>query len=59
MYFTVNTAFFNYLDQIDNLTETLNVPILMNNTSFEQTLPLSLNASKYDSDLLTAPKTLK
>ena len=28
MYFMVNTAFVNYLDQIDNLTETLEFPIL-------------------------------
>ena len=28
MYFTVNTAFVNYLDQISNLTETIKVPIL-------------------------------
>ena len=59
MYFTVNTAFVNYLDQIDNLTETLEVPILKNKTTFEQTLPVSLNGSKFDSDLLAAPTTLK
>ena len=28
MYFTVNTAFINYLDQINNLTDSLIVPIL-------------------------------
>ena len=28
MYFTVNIAFVNYLDQIDNLTEMLEFPIL-------------------------------
>ena len=28
MYFTVNTGFVNYLDQIDNLTKTLEFPIL-------------------------------
>ena len=27
MYFMLNTAFVNYLDQIDNLTETLEFPI--------------------------------
>ena len=59
MYFTVNIAFVNYLDQIDNLTETINVPILKNKTTFEQTLPISLKASKFDSELLTAPKPLK
>ena len=59
MYFTVNTAFVNYLDQVDNLTDSLDVPILLDKTTFEQTLPISLNASKFDSDLQTAPKTLK
>ena len=59
MYFTVNTAFVNYLDHIDNLTETLEVPILMNKITFQQTLPISLNASKFYSNLLVASKTLK
>ena len=59
MFFMVNTAFVNYLNQIDNLTETLQVPILKNKTTFEQILPISLNVSKFDSDLLTGPKTLK
>ena len=59
VYFVVNTAFVNYLDQIDNLTETINVPILNNKTTFEQTLPISLNASNFDTELLIAPKTLK
>ena len=59
MHFMVNTAFVNYLDQIDNLTETLEFPILKNKTTFEQTLPISLNISKFDSKLLTAPRNLK
>ena len=59
MYFTVNTASVNYLDQIDNLTDTPEYPILKNKTTFEQTLPTSLNVSKFYSDLLTAPETLK
>ena len=58
-YFTVNTAFVNYSDQIDNLTETLEFPILRNKTTFEQTLPISQNVSVFDWELLTAPKTLK
>ena len=44
---------------MDNLTESLKVPILKNKTTFKQTLPLSLNISKFDSELLAAPKTLK
>ena len=59
MYFMVNTAFVNYLDQIDNFTEMLEVPILKNRATLEKTLPTSFNASKFDCDLLTAPKTLK
>ena len=55
----VNTAFVNYLDQKGNLTETLKFPILKNKTTFKQTLPLSLNLSNFDSDFLTAPRTLK
>ena len=46
MYFTVNTAFVIYLDQIDNLTETLEAPFLKSRTTFVQTLLISLNASK-------------
>ena len=59
MYFMVNTAFVSYLDQIDNLTETLEFPTLKNKTAFEQTLHRSLNISKFDSELPTAPRTLK
>ena len=59
VYFMGNTAFVNYLDQIDSLTEMLEFPVLKNKTTFEQTLPISLNVSKFDSDLLTAPRTLK
>ena len=46
MYFTVNTAFANYLDKFPNLTESLEFPIIKNNTTFEQTLPISLNIFK-------------
>ena len=59
MYFTVNTAFVNYLDKFPNLTESLEFPILRNKTTFEQTLPISLNVSKFDPTLLTASSNLK
>ena len=59
MYFTVNTAFVNYLDQFDNLTESLEFPIVKNTTTFKQTLPISLNISRFDLELLTAPRNLK
>ena len=58
MYFTVNTAFTNYINQF-NLTEDLKFPILTNKTTLEYTLPIFLNNSKFDNSLLTAPQTLK
>ena len=58
MYFTVNTAFFNYLDQFPNLTESLEFPIIKNKTTFEQVLSISLNVSKFDPTLLTASSDL-
>ena len=59
MYFTVNTSFVNYLDKCPNLTESLEVPIIRKRTMFEQTLPISLNISKFDQTLLTASSDLK
>ena len=38
------------------MTESLEFPILKNKTTFEQTLPISLNISKFDSELLTATR---
>ena len=59
MYFTMNTAFVKYLDQFTNLTESLRTPIIRNQTTFKQTLLTSLNISKFDTGLLTAPRNLK
>ena len=59
MYFTVNTAFINYLDQFPTLTESLEFLIIENKTTFEQVLPISLNISKFDPTLLTASSDLK
>ena len=59
IYFMVNTAFVNYLDQFNNLTETGDIPILKNKTTFKKTLPISLNVSKFYLELLTAPRNLK
>ena len=56
MYFTVNTNFDNYFD---NLTESLRFLILLNKITQKQTLPISLQSIEFDSDLLQAPKTLK
>ena len=59
MYFMVNKAFVNYLDQRNNLTESLEIPILKNKTTFKQTLSVPLNISNFDSYLLRAPRMLK
>ena len=59
MYLMVNTAFVNYLDKFTNLTESLEFPIIRNKTTFEHTLPISLNVSKFDPTLLTALSDLK
>ena len=56
MYFLVNIAFVNYLD---NLTDSLKFPILLNWTTHEQTLLISLQTFDINPDLLEAPKTLK
>ena len=50
---------FNYLDQFTNMTQSLKTPIIINKTTFEQTLPMSLNVSKFSPELLTAPRNLK
>ena len=52
----VNTVFVKYLD---NLTESLKFPILLNRTTHKQALPISLQSFELDSDLLKAPKMLK
>ena len=59
MYLTVNTVFVNYLDSLDNLTVSLKAPILLNRTTYKQTVPISLIPPEFDYNLLTAPKTLK
>ena len=41
------------------MAESLKIPIIRNKTTFQQTLPISLNVSKFDADLLTATKNLK
>ena len=59
IYFTVNTAFVNYVDMFPNLTESLEFPVIKNRTTFEQMLPITLNISRFDTTLLTAPTNLK
>ena len=58
MYFTVNTAFTNYIDQF-NLMEELEMPILTNKSTSEFTLPVFLNKSTFDDTLLSAPINTK
>ena len=55
-YFTVNTDFVNYLD---NVTNSLKFPLLLNQTIHEQTLTISLQSFNFDPDLLKSPKTLE
>ena len=56
MYFTINLAFANDLDQ---LNEMINTPIERNWTHQMQVLPISIEAFNINSSLLQAPKTLK
>ena len=56
MHSTVNTAFVNYLNY---LTNSLIFKLLLNQTTYEQTLPISLQSFNFDPALLRSPKTLK
>ena len=58
MYFAVNNAFTNYLNEF-NLTEELDIPVFTNKSTLEITLPVFLNKTKFDESLLSAPLTLK
>ena len=56
MYFTVNLAFADYLDQ---LNETIDTSVIRNWMNQKQILPISLESLEINSSLLQAPKTLK
>ena len=58
MYFTINNAFTNYLNEF-NLTEELEVPVFTNKSTLEITLPVYLNKTSFDESLLSTPLTLK
>ena len=58
MYFTVNTAFTNYIGQF-NLMEELDMPIPTNKSTSEFTLLDFLNKSTFDNTLLSTLLTLK
>ena len=47
------------MDKFPNLTESLEFPIIRKKTTFEHTLPISLNVFKFDPALLTASSDLK
>ena len=56
MFFTVNLAF---LDHLEDLTEMLDTPVDRNWMHDKQILPISLESFEINSSLLQAPKTLK
>ena len=58
MYFTINNAFTNYLNEF-NLIEEVEIPIITNKSTLEITLPVFLNKTKFDKSLLSVPLTLK
>ena len=58
MYFTVNSAFVNYIDQ-SNLTEKLTFPVLTNQTRSKYTLAIFLNDIRFDETLWSTPQILK
>ena len=58
-YFTVNTAFANYLDRFPNLTESLQFLLIRNKTTYKQALAINLNILGFDKTLLNAPTNLK
>ena len=59
MYFTINTAFANHLDMFSNLTESLQLLLVKDRTTYEQTLPINLNITGFDKTLMNAPTNLK
>ena len=59
IYYTVNTAFMPYLDTFKEELELPRLEINQNWTMQKQVLPISLQATPFDSKLLKAPGTLK
>ena len=58
MYFTVNNAFTDYLNEF-NLMQEVEIPIFTNKSTLEITLPVFLNKSTFNETLLSAALTLK
>ena len=59
MYFTINTAFTNYLEMFPNFTDSLQTLLIRNRTTFKQILAITLNVSQFDKSLLNASMDLK
>ena len=59
MYFTINAAFANYLEMFSNLTDSLQIPLIKNRSTYEQILPITLNVSEFDRSLLHVQTYLK
>ena len=59
MYFTIKSTFTNYLDMFPYLTDSLQIPLIKNRTTYEQTLPIALNISEFDRSLMHASMDLK
>ena len=59
MYFTINTAFANYLEMFLNLTDSLPNLLMRNRTTYEQVLPVTLNVPEFDRSLLHVSTNLK
>ena len=56
MYFTVNLAFVDYLEELNKI---INTPINRNWTSVKQLLPVSLESFQLNSKLMHAPVMLR
>ena len=61
MYYTANTTFMNYFDNLieQSEIEKLDMYIFQNWTTEQQVFPIALQISEFDTKLLQAQKTLK
>ena len=57
MYFTINLAFTNYLDMLQNLTESLT--LIKDRTCYEQPIAIHLKIPHYNNSLTNRPSELK
>ena len=59
MYLTINTAFADYLEMFPNFTESLQLLLIKNRTTYEQIVPVYLSIPGFDKTLLHASTNLK